>query len=158
MQDEAKLFQISTIYKNCCHAYLLAGDSACSRDSRPRDWSRLGPILLVSVSPIISRDSRDCRQLYLLVLDLLKALNATSIREDFAASQIYLDLKFNILRRPQNFAKSPPYFCLQCIQTKVSWRFHKIFWPSQNTWTLPNFKGSLEWMGRHRCHFRPSWL
>ena len=90
--------------------------SACSRDSRPQDWSRLGSIFLVSVSPIISRDSRDCRQLYLLVLDLLKALNATSIREDFAASQIYLDLKFNILRRPQNFAKSPPY-CLYVVCT-----------------------------------------
>ena len=33
--------------------------SACSRDSRPRDWSCLGSIFLVSVSPIISRDSRD---------------------------------------------------------------------------------------------------
>ena len=33
--------------------------SGCSRDSRPRDWSRLGAIFLVSVSPIISRDSRD---------------------------------------------------------------------------------------------------
>ena len=33
--------------------------SACSRDSRPRDWSRLGPIFLVSVSSNIPRDSRD---------------------------------------------------------------------------------------------------
>ena len=41
-----------------------------------------------------------------------------------------------ILRRPQNFAKSPPYFCLQYIQTKVRWRFCKILWPSQNIWTL----------------------
>ena len=41
-----------------------------------------------------------------------------------------------ILRRPQNFAKSPPYFCLQYIKTKVGWRFHKILWPSQNIWTL----------------------
>ena len=40
----------------CTCIYL--GISACSRDSRPRDWSRLGSILLVSVSPIISRDSR----------------------------------------------------------------------------------------------------
>ena len=33
--------------------------SACSRDSRPRDWSRLGAIFKVSISPNISRDSRD---------------------------------------------------------------------------------------------------
>ena len=26
MQDEAKLFQLSTIYNNGCHVYLLAGD------------------------------------------------------------------------------------------------------------------------------------
>ena len=41
-----------------------------------------------------------------------------------------------ILRRRQDFAKSPPYFCLQCIQTKVRWRICKIVWPSQNIWTL----------------------
>ena len=48
---------------------------------------------------------------------------------------VYLHDK-NILRRPQNFAKSPPYFCLQYIQTKVRWRFLKILWSSQNIWTL----------------------
>ena len=41
-----------------------------------------------------------------------------------------------ILRRPQNFEKSPPYFCLQYIQTKLRWKFRKILWPSQNIWTL----------------------
>ena len=41
-----------------------------------------------------------------------------------------------ILRRPPNFLKSPPYFCLQYIQTKVRWRFCKILWPSQNIQTL----------------------
>ena len=40
------------------------------------------------------------------------------------------------LRRPQNFAKSSPYFWLQCIQSKVSWRFLKNLWPSQNIWSL----------------------
>ena len=40
------------------------------------------------------------------------------------------------LRRPHNFAKSPPYFCLQYIQSKERWRFLKILWPSQNIWTL----------------------
>ena len=30
--------------------------------------------------------------------------------------------------------KSPPYFCLQYIQTR--WRYRKILWPSQNIWTL----------------------
>ena len=33
---------------------------------------------------------------------------------------------------PQNFAKSPPYFSLQYIQTNVRWGFRKILWPSQN--------------------------
>ena len=41
-----------------------------------------------------------------------------------------------ILRRPQNFAKSSPYFWLVLHLTKVRWRFCKILWPSQNIWTL----------------------
>ena len=36
------------------------------------------------------------------------------------------------MRRPHNFAKSPPYFWLRYIQS----RFLKILWPSQNIWTL----------------------
>ena len=93
--------------------------SACSRDSRPRDWSRLGFILLVSVSPIISRDSRDWGQLYFTKIKGMKRaywgickmkklrkiihlqmtflsidqcyIKLTLIRDDFAASQINLD-------------------------------------------------------------------
>ena len=42
--------------------HLLVCTSVCSRDSRPRDCSRLGAIFMVSVSPNISRDSRDCGQ------------------------------------------------------------------------------------------------
>ena len=42
----------------------------------------------------------------------------------------------HILRRPQNFAKSSPYFWLALHRTKVRWRFRKILWPSQNIWTL----------------------
>ena len=42
----------------------------------------------------------------------------------------------NTLRRPQNFAKSTPYFWLALHRTKVRWRFRKILWPSQNIWTL----------------------
>ena len=45
--------------------------SACSRDSRPRDWSRLGLIFLVSVSSNIPRDSRDWQALYFLVFKTL---------------------------------------------------------------------------------------
>ena len=41
-----------------------------------------------------------------------------------------------ILRRPQNFAKSSPYFWLQYIKSKVRGRFRKILRPSQNIWTL----------------------
>ena len=58
-----------------------------------------------------------------------------------------------ILRRPQNFAKSSPYFWLQYIESKVRWRFRKILWPSQNIWTLhqsqkqshifPKFKAAI---------------
>ena len=41
-----------------------------------------------------------------------------------------------ILRRPQNFAKSSPYFWLTLHRTKVRWRFCKMLWPSQTVWTL----------------------
>ena len=41
-----------------------------------------------------------------------------------------------ILRRPQNFAKSPHYFWLALHRKKIRWRFRKILWPSQNIWTL----------------------
>ena len=40
------------------------------------------------------------------------------------------------LKRPQNFAKSSPYFWLELHRTKVRWRFRKILWPSQNIWSL----------------------
>ena len=40
-----------------------------------------------------------------------------------------------ILRRPQNFAKSSPYFWLALNRTKVKWRFCKVLWSSQNIWT-----------------------
>ena len=62
----------SIIWKETIMICPLVSTSACSRDSRPRDRSRLGSIFLVSVSPIISRDSRDWGQLFFLVLDLFK--------------------------------------------------------------------------------------
>ena len=37
-----------------------------------------------------------------------------------------------ILRRPQNVAKSSPYFWLQYIKSKIRGRFCKILLPSQN--------------------------
>ena len=40
------------------------------------------------------------------------------------------------MRRPHNFAKSPPHFWLALHRTKVWWRFRKILWPSQNIRTL----------------------
>ena len=36
----------------------------------------------------------------------------------------------------KNLSKSSTNFWLQYIQSKVSGRFRKILWPSQNTWTL----------------------
>ena len=41
-----------------------------------------------------------------------------------------------ILRRPQNFAKSPPIIWLAVHRTNNLWRFCKILLPSQNIWTL----------------------
>ena len=41
-----------------------------------------------------------------------------------------------ILRRPQNFAKSPPIICPMYCQSNNWQRFRKIMWPSQNIWTL----------------------
>ena len=41
-----------------------------------------------------------------------------------------------ILRRPQSFAKSRPFFWLALRRKKVRWRFRKILWLSQNIWTL----------------------
>ena len=41
-----------------------------------------------------------------------------------------------ILRRPQNFAKSPPVIWLAVHRTNNWWRFCKILRPSQNIWTL----------------------
>jgi len=39
----------------------------------------------------------------------------------------------------KNFAKSSTNFWLQYIQSKVSGRFRKILWPSQNIWTLSTY-------------------
>ena len=41
-----------------------------------------------------------------------------------------------ILRRPQNFAKSPPIIWLAVHRTNNWWRFFKTLWPSQIIWTL----------------------
>ena len=41
-----------------------------------------------------------------------------------------------ILRRPQNFVKSPPIIWLAVHRTNNWWRFHKILWLFQNIWTL----------------------
>ena len=41
-------------------------------------------------------------------------------------------LKFIYSEKASNFAKSPPYFCPMQCQSKVRWRFRKIFLPSQN--------------------------
>ena len=48
-----------------------------------------------------------------------------------------------ILRRPQNFAKSPPIIWLALHWTNNSWWFRKILWPSQNIWTLKTFMYQL---------------
>ena len=52
------------------------------------------------------------------------------------------------LRRPQNFAKSSPYFWLALHRTKVRWKFRKILWPSQNIWTLQLFASTSRFGGK----------
>ena len=52
-----------------------------------------------------------------------------------------------ILRRPQNFAKPSPYFCLYVLWTKVRWKLSKILWPSQNIRTL-NVMTIIFWFSR----------
>ena len=48
-----------------------------------------------------------------------------------------LQVKFNILRRPQNLAKSSPFIWpLQLHRTNLRWRFQKKLWSSHNIWSL----------------------
>ena len=61
-----------------------------------------------------------------------------------------------ILRRPQNFAKSSLYFCPMLCQSKVRWRFRKILWRSQNTWTL-NIKIFYNFY-KHFCKTVKKWI
>ena len=49
--------------------------------------------------------------------------------------EVFSKVDMYILRRPQNFAKSSPYFSLALHRTKLRWRFRKIVWPSQIIWT-----------------------
>ena len=49
-----------------------------------------------------------------------------------------LPLSSYILRRPQNFEKSPQIIWLAVHRTNDLWRFRKILWPCQNIWTLIN--------------------
>ena len=56
-----------------------------------------------------------------------------------------------ILRRPQNFEKSSPFFCPTYVVPKVRWRFRKISWPSQNIWTSSNLFILLP------SAFKPNW-
>ena len=50
--------------------------------------------------------------------------------------RIKIHVSSYILRRPQNVAKSSPYFWLAVHRRKVRWRFHKVLWPSQDIWVL----------------------
>ena len=50
--------------------------------------------------------------------------------------KVFFFLSSYILRRPKNFAKSPPQICLSLHRTNLRWRFRKFLWPSQNIWTL----------------------
>ena len=57
----------------------------------------------------------------------------------------FYKVHISILRRLQNFVKSPLYFWLALHRTKVRGRFCKILWPSQNIWTLVIYE-IVNWM------------
>ena len=79
--------------------------------------------------------------LFLYLEDFIEKLHPCWDLAPTSANKINLwnlFLKFiYILSRPQNFAKSPPYFWRTLHRTKVRWRFRKILWLPQNIWTLP---------------------
>ena len=59
---------------------------------------------------------------------------------------------------PQNFAKSPPYFWLALHRKNIRWRFCKIFWPSQNIWTLLKCNNGKTWKIRQFGHSDSNYL
>ena len=80
----AAVESIVIIFKNVEKTRLCI--SACSRDSRPRDWSRLGAIFMVSVSPNISRDSRDWGTPYFSILSTFQ----NSLLDSFYSDRVHI--------------------------------------------------------------------
>ena len=58
---------------------------------------------------------------------------------DKTPNNSWVKVHISILRRPQNFAKSSPYFWRHSIQSKVKDRLRKILWHFQNIWTLQKY-------------------
>ena len=104
----------------------LVDSSACSRDSIPRDWSRLGSIFLVSVSPIIPRDSRDWGQHYFLVLDLLKCLFSAN-RLKICPIIFNINAKSNLYSNKRRFSSKSNKFRIMFMYSKKTTKFCKIF-------------------------------
>ena len=103
---------------------IYVDSSACSRDSRPRDWSRLGPIFVVSVSPIISRDSRDWGQLYFLILDLVCNCKSKAWAYLFKPSVL---LKYIYSEKATKFCKIFPIRLTVCTVVKSKGKISQNF-------------------------------
>ena len=66
--------------------------------------------------------------------------NFAIVDKFFSAQEKFRSL--DSLRRPQNFAKSPPIISSIYCQSNNWWLFLKILWPSQNIWTSLKIKYS----------------
>ena len=107
--------------------------SACSRDSRPRDWSRLGAIFKVSISPNISRDSRDWGQHYISVF--------------YPFSKVCFFLKFTYFEKATKFCEIFTLLLSYAVPVKSKVKILQN-WPSQNIWTWgsrPHFCIFTKW-------------
>ena len=105
--------------RNYSKYFQYVDTSGCSRDSRPRDWSRLGAIFLVSVSPNISRDSRDWDQPYILDIYNAKIVFGPNM------SWITINCKNELIRRLNriNFSQcivNLNCFCFHCKYADTS--------------------------------------
>ena len=113
--------------KKCCLAknfmlfIVYIAPSACSRDSRPRDWSRLGAIFMVSISQNISRDSRDWGQPYISLF--------------YPLSKLYFLLKFIYFEMATKFCKMLTLLLSYVVPVKSKVKISQN-WPTQNIWTL----------------------
>ena len=66
----------------------------------------------------------------------LETYQHPTLEEQQASRYTFKQVKFIYSEKATKFAKSPPYFCLYVLWTKLRWRFCKILWPAQDIRTL----------------------